>query len=246
MADSWITALDERDARPEPVPEIKAVPTHDDEAERADAGPPIHEVKKTKGSDETGQQPRPKKTLVASGVVALALVGIVGASVITLNNSVNSSENESAPDAQAEAPVAVQADGEDEAMPGTSSADNEQVSIGTDCSEKTDSSVSGEDSPRSAVTAFENAYFSQDAQGVKKAVAKSSDLHKKDWEKVLKEAAPKGTAWCATMQPASGDSVNVDLKMALPDQGAKIYRQTVTATENNGQWLVSSISSRKD
>lgn len=247
MAENWIDALNERDKQLEPEPElaIKAVPSGDDfnkENRRYAAAQPVEDPGKS------FQLSRP-------GVVAsAAIVGVLGigiASVVTLSSSFNDDEqvvaSEGTDNAKTVGVEAVSGNTESEVAASENNQDStdSQVAIGSDCSVEITPDVSSEDSPRSAVTAFEEAYFGQDSDAIKQHVAKDSSLYKQDWETVLKDAAPKGTTWCATMQPAQGNAVDVDLKMTPPDERASIYRQTVTAEQVDGQWVVAEVAARE-
>lgn len=245
MAKNWIDALDERDVVPEPEPAIKAVPDDEEistpELEQKDTKP--SRVKDpTKGFHFT-------KTMVASALAIVGVVGVVGASLATLANSVGDGEEDVVAEAPAEQASTVGVEAASGAMgeevPAEDFTDT-QVSIGTDCSDDVNAEVDSENSPRSAVTAFENAYFAQDGEGVKEAVSPESGLYDRDWDEVLQEAAPEGTTWCATMPPADGDAVDVDLEMSLPHERPVVYRQTATAEQHNGEWLITEISARED
>lgn len=242
MADNWIDALDERDKQLEPEPElaIKAVPSgddfsNDDEAPGHSAAQPV---------TDPGKSFHLSRPVVVGSIAVVGVLGIGIASAVTLTNTLNSDDQVVAEDADKPGPVGVEAvSGETESA--AADMENTQVSIGSDCSEATADDVISEDSARSAVTAFEEAYFAQDGDSVKQHVAKDSSLYKQDWDKVLKEAAPQGTTWCATMQPAEGESVDVDLKMTPPGERASVYRQTVTAELADGQWVVTNVAARE-
>lgn len=244
MATNWIDALDERDALldQEPEPTIKAVPNVEDSTEL--------EAKKLPAASRRVKDPfkgfQLNKTVVASAVAIVGVVGVATASVLTLSNSVEE-EQVVAPEEQSAGTVGVEAatsEGE-EVVPASLVADK-KVSIGSSCSTDVVEEVAQEDSPRGAVAVFESAYFAQDSQAVKDAVSPDSHMQEQDWDKVLKEAAPEGTTWCATMPPADGDAVDVDLEMSLPHERPVVYRQTATAEQHNGEWLITEISARED
>src|SRR5699024_5479284 len=135
-------------------------------------------------------------------------------------------------------------EGEVAASENNQDSTDSQVAIGSDCSVETTPDVSSEDSPRSAVTAFEEAYFAQDSDAIKQHVPKDSSPHTQDWETVLKAAAPKGTTGSATMQTAPGNAVHVDQKTTPTDERATTYRENPTAEQVDGQWVLAEAAAR--
>lgn len=118
----------------------------------------------------------------------------------------------------------------------------------TDASGKTPIAASSKDL-RGAVVAFEEAYYSQDSEALLETVAKDSGLAETDWDTVLPEAAPEGTTWCVTIQPAKPEarSVDIDLNVTDPDGDETTYRQRVSGKTVPGtqQWRLTKIESRQ-
>lgn len=99
---------------------------------------------------------------------------------------------------------------------------------------------------RGAVVAFETAYYRGDPTAVVASVDDQSALATTDWKKVLAEAAPEGTTWCAIIQPDKGDVVDVDLTVTQPSGEQKTFPQTITGVKQAGDtWVVKKIEPRK-
>ena len=108
--------------------------------------------------------------------------------------------------------------------------------------------VGGTKDLRSAVVAFEKAYYGQDTDALMETVAQDSGLAETDWETVLPEAAPEGTTWCVTIQPTKpqAKSVDIDLTVTDPNGEETMYRQRVSGKTVPGtqQWRLTKIESR--
>ena len=260
--DDWLDALDNKDKEKEsatrkpelraladdeaPTQEFESVPAADSAEEETVTKPAPKKEKRRREKTRSIRTKRPKtqensEASKRSSVLPVALgVGVLvvvagGAMTFLAQGGSTGSQPGSDPqpvaeDAQVQGPQPVE-----------TTADK-VAEVGQLCSGNNDVDVSNEDSPRSAIVKFEQAYFKADAQGVKDSLTKNSEMQNQDWNKILPDAAPKGTKFCLTMQPAQDSTTNVELEVKKPnDSNPTLYKQKVTAKEANGTWAVHSI-----
>nr|WP_162933261.1 hypothetical protein [Corynebacterium lactis] len=100
---------------------------------------------------------------------------------------------------------------------------------------------------RGTVVAFQTAYYNRDTHALMETVAANSGLAAAEWTSILDQAAPEGTLWCATLQPASGNVVDIDLAVTSPSGDKETYRQRVTGRQMPGstRWQLTKIDSRQ-
>lgn len=239
MASEWIKALEDQ-AWEEESSTVTVVP--DEGVEKLEHRDALPDKKKTKYRMESIST----STKVLFGGLAAAAVVVVGGGGIYSALS-DPSENTASTTSSISTQSIVAAEEPASAPTVVAPASSSSASLGNNCSAG-GVDPSGENSIRGAVAAFETAYFARDAGVLTDAIVKSSSLHEQDWEKILPDAAPDGTKWCAQLgavEPGA-TSVDMDLEMTVPGQEPAVYAQTVTGEKGPDGWLVSAVDERKE
>lgn len=103
----------------------------------------------------------------------------------------------------------------------------------------------GQDSLQASISAFQKAYFDQDAKAITSLVADSSGLKKQNWKKVF-SSLDKNSTYCVTMTPGESDK-EVDADLVVHAKGKNtVYHQTVSGEKAKGKWVITSIDKRTD
>ncbi|MCQ9334514.1 hypothetical protein NQ042_10600 [Corynebacterium phoceense] len=243
----WLDALDEKDKATNSKPELRAL----SDADHGDRGfvPVGADADKVANTGTRPSVEREASSQKRSGWVPLALAAgtfvlIGGAAVAFLSQSsvMSSDEEQPAPEPVAESTSTTVSASAVEGPQAVSASGETSLETGSLCATDDGEAISSENSPRTAIAAFEKAYFATDADGVKKALTKASEMQKQDWAKILPDAAPKGTEYCLKMKPSKGEKTSVELEVQTPgEETSTVYKQLVTAKETAGTWAVDSI-----
>lgn len=103
----------------------------------------------------------------------------------------------------------------------------------------------GQHSLEASISAFQKAYFAQDAKTITSLVADSSGLKKQNWKKVF-SSLDKDSTYCVTMTPGGSDK-KVDADLVVHAKGKNtVYHQTVSGEKTKGKWVITSIDKRTD
>ena len=119
---------------------------------------------------------------------------------------------------------------------------NEVTSAGQ-CESSAPEISAGTDSPQAAIAAFQTAYYSADAKGIKDALSTTSPLQEQDWPEVVKQA--KDSTFCVIMQPTTGDEVDAKLTVTDPDGKQVSYDQRVVTEKTTDGYKVSEIKAKE-
>lgn len=248
-------------AAPTPAPRRWTTSPEDKEQEQTPAAAPASTAKGTKG-DKPKKPPRPPKsakqrstgwikpTAISLSVVlgGAALVGTVVVAARTLGT-----------DGQDSAPVnaqtSVAATTDVEPMETTDPREQrreelsaaESVGVGGQCSPGSDEVeiTPSARTLRAVVVAYQTEYWAHNAEGLKATLTEKSSMRDNDWDKVF-ASLDEDSSWCATMQPVTGRSVDVDLRVNTGGVDT-VYRQKVTGEEDDqGHWRIRDITQRGD
>ena len=198
--------------------------------------------------DNDGREEPKKNTRVTATIVAsLGVVVIIASAVAYLTNASSEAKQQAQATAEAAAVTTTRvAPLQDRILP-----EDPETAIGVagECRpQDREVEVSAEeDTVRGAVARWQSAYYQQDAQTLSESIAPGSWLLENNWPAVLAEAAPEGTTWCAVMSPASGNTVDVDVMVTLPEGESTTYPQTVTGQQQpDGTWAIEDIETREE